>query len=331
MKKYIRLILLFMLIVVAAQTHAQQNEASLRERLARKQQDQQNQQNQSLPNLTLRAQKKNRSLTQDISSATWTREIYRFLDMTKGKNAALYYPIQPVGDKMNLYTLIFKLMSEGNLTGYKFLDGREDFTDNNKEDFKDVLEKLEIPYEKQGNTFKINEYDIPSNEVLGYYVKEVWYFDQRQSVVDIKTIALCPVVFRQDDFGIGAERLPQFWIPYESIRPYAARMPIMTSDKNNVMDKTIDDFFRLHLFEGEIYKTTNLENKLLSEKYPSPDALKAAQENIEKELRTFDKGLWVTNDSVYVKPNEPKKKAKTKTSKKTSSKSTSFSARDRRM
>lgn len=328
MNNNIRLILFYVFVILTGHIYAQQNDLSLRQRLARKQQVQQTQQNRSLPNLTLRAEKKNQSLTQDMSNATWMREIYRFLDLSKGKNAALYYPLQPVEGRMNLYTLIFELMANGNLTGYKFLDGREDFSENNKEDFKDVLEKLEIPFEQQGDIFKVNEYDIPSNEVLGYYVKEAWYFDQRQSVVDIKTIAICPVVFRQDDFGIGAERLPQFWIPYESIRPYAARMPIMTSDKNNVMDKTIDDFFRLHLFEGEIYKTSNLENKLLAEKYPSPSALKAAQEQVEKELVTFERDLWVTNDTVFVKPNDQKKKMKAP--KKSSSLSVSFSARDRR-
>lgn len=327
MKKYILFIAFCLFATIYAE--AQQNEGSLRDRIARRQQTQQEQQQSVLPALSVRAQNKNRSMTQDISNATWKREIYRFIDLNKGNNAALLYPIQPTGNRMNLYTMIFKLMASGQLTGYKFLDGREDFSEANIEDFKEVLEKLEIPFEQNGNAFNINEYDIPSNEVLGYYVKEAWYFDQNESVVSMKTIAICPVVFRQDDFGIGADRRPQAWILYEDIRPYAARMPIMTSDKNNVMDKTIDDYFRMHLYKGEIYKTTNIKNKLLAEKYTTPEALKAAQEEIESELKTFDKKLWTTNDSTYVKPVQSKKK-KQKGSKKASSSSAAYSARDRR-
>jgi len=326
--KRVIFIILSVCLGVTVQLHAQEPEGSLRERLARKQQTN-DQQQAGVPQLSVRAGQMNVELTQDVSNATWMREVYRYLDLNKGVNAALYNPVQPIGDRMNLYTMIFKLMANGNLTGYKYLDGREVFTSEFREDFKDVLERLEIPFQQNGNIFTVNEYDIPSNEVLGYYVKEVWYFDQKQSVVDVKTIAICPVVFRQDDFGIGAERYPQFWIPYEDIRPYAARMPIMTSDKNNIMDKTIDDFFRLHLFDGEIYKTTNMENKILAEKYKTPEGLKQAQEEIEKELSAFDYNLWVTNDSTYIKPDEKSKKSKKKGDNSGGS-SVVYSARDRR-
>lgn len=325
MKKTI-FIIISIILGFALQLHAQQ-EGSLRERLARKQQAEE-QQKAGVPQLSVRAEMMNIEQTQDLTNATWMREIYRYLDLNKGKNAALYNPVQPIGDRMNLYTMIFKLMASGNLTGYKF--EREVFTNEFKENFKDVLERLEIPFEQNGDVFTVTEYDIPSNEVQGYYVKEVWYFDQKQSVVDTKIIAICPVVSRQDDFGIGAERYPQFWILYEDIRPYAARMPIMTSDKNNIMDKTIDDFFRLHLFDGEIYKAANMENKILAEKYKTPEALKQAQEEIEQELKAFDQKLWIMNDSTYIKPGENDKKGKKKENKGSKSSSTVYSARDRR-
>lgn len=32
----------------------------------------------------------------------WMREIYRTLDLTKDTNGALYYPVEPQGNKMNL-------------------------------------------------------------------------------------------------------------------------------------------------------------------------------------------------------------------------------------
>ncbi len=47
---------------------------------------------------------------QEIGDAPWVREIYRYLDLTKDKNAALYFPESPIGDRMNLFTMIFKLL-----------------------------------------------------------------------------------------------------------------------------------------------------------------------------------------------------------------------------
>ncbi|MDR1884150.1 MAG: gliding motility protein GldN [Prevotella sp.] len=321
---------------------AQNRQESLRDRLARKQQQQQGTQTQDNrpeePKLSVRAELMNEAQHRDLSNAAWIREVYRFLDLNKGKNAALYYPVQPVGNKMNLYTMIFKLMANGSLVGYDWNQGQDLFADDLVVDFGDVLKRLEITYQKNGNVYVFDEFSIPSNEISGYYIKEAWYFDRSNSALGVKTVALCPVLFRQRYFGDDdidatmsgtSSREPQFWIPYEHLRPYAARMPIMTSDLNNVMNKTIDDYFRLRLYEGEIYKTTTMENKFLQEKFKTPEALKYAQDSIENQLKEFDKGLWVINDSIKAAGNMDPKKAKTKAPK-SASLNASYSARDRR-
>ncbi|MDU1891592.1 MAG: gliding motility protein GldN [Dysgonomonas sp.] len=350
MKKIIQIsIILFSLLSLSV--HAQEQQGSLRERLARRQQQQSGQSQNSgvkIPQLSVRAEMMNENQTQDLSNATWVREVYRFLDLNKGKNAALLYPIQPIGKKMNLYTMMFKLLSDGNLVAYNWNNGQEEFDDSQIINFEDVLRNLEIPFQKNGEVYVYDEYSIPSNEALGYYLKEAWYFDQSNSVLGVKIVAICPVLFRQDFMGeldpestinTASLRQPQFWIPYETIRPYAARMPIMTSDKNNVMNKTIDDYFRMRLYDGEIYKTTNMENKFLNQIYNTPEELEQGREKIENELQQFDKDLWVINDSINAIFNSDydKKKAKAPKPQKAKSGSSSsgsgnatYSARDRR-
>ncbi len=307
---FITLLLMSPLVI-----HAQEeNEGSLRDRIARRQQEARAnvEQNSSLPQLSVRAQMRNQNNTQSLENATWMREIYRLIDVTKGVNAALYYPVTPIEERMNLYTMIFKLMANGELEAYEFNDSEPIFTEKFKVAPEDMFEKLEIGFSKEGDHIVYDEYSIPSNEILGYYVKEAWYFDQSNSVLDVKTVAICPVLYRNalDGFDVSfsaetATREPQFWIPYENIRPYAARMPIMTSDINNVLTKTIDDYFKLRLYDGEIYKTTNMENKFLIEKYPVPEEAERARENIEEELIKFEEGLWVINDSVKISDGKP--------------------------
>jgi len=340
MKKIYQITTILLLCAICA-TSAQAQE-SLRERLAKRQQQEQGATAETglkVPRLSVRAEMMNDNQTQDLSNATWVREIYRFLDLTQGKNAALYYPEQPENDKMNLFTMIFKLLENNNLPIYRWNDGKDLFTDRMKENFGDVLNMLEIPYQKNGDRYIFDEFSIPNSEALMYYIKEAWYFDQSNSVLGVKTVAICPVVVREEywdsesNISSGAARKPLFWIPYESVRPYAARMPIMTSDKNNVMTKTIDDYFRMRLYDGEIYKTTNMENKLMIEKYKDPEALKQAQENIEGELKQFEKELWVINDSIndVQSNNKGKNNKNQKISKpKNSSSSATYSARDRR-
>lgn len=347
MKRIYLITIILVTCLFAINALAQEQSSSLRDRLAKKQQQERGvteNEGVKVAKLSVRSEMMNAEQNKDLSNATWMREVYRFLDLSKGKNAALFYPAQPIGDKMNLYTMIFKLMGDGNLIAYDWNNGQDFFTDKLKVNFGNILERLEIPYQKNGDAFVYDEFSIPSNEALGYYVKEAWYFDQSNSVLGVKTVAICPVLFRQeylDGVDLGASssmglREPQFWIPYENIRPYAARMPIMTSDLNNVMNKTIDDFFRMRLYDGEIFKTTNMENKFLNQKYPTEEGLKQAQEKIEGELRQFDKGLWVLNDSIKaLEQNSNIKKGKAKTPKRSKPKSSgnsgvSYSARDRR-
>lgn len=43
----------------------------------------------------------------------WRRDVYRELDLNDEANAALYYPVEPNGQQVNLFTLLFKLMMSG--------------------------------------------------------------------------------------------------------------------------------------------------------------------------------------------------------------------------
>jgi gliding motility associated protien GldN len=248
-----------------------------------------------VPQLSVRAANMNESLTQDVSNARWMREVYRLVDLNKEKNSPLYYPVEPIGDRMNFFTMIFRLLAAGSINAYEYLDGREIFTDQYKIKFKEgLLDRFSILSHQENGKFVVEDSDVPSNEVTGYYVKEAWYFDQSNSVVDVKILAICPVLYRQDDFGVSSTPYPLFWLPYENIRPYAARMPISVSSLNNATTGTVDDYFRKRLFEGEIYKTTNMKNQALAQLYPNDTIRKKEQAKIENQLVQFEKSLWAT-------------------------------------
>ena len=83
-----------------------------------------------------------------------------------------------------------------------------------------------------------------------------------------------------------------FWLNYDEVSPYLGMTPLMTSSYNNVSNMSIDDYFVRSLYEGDIYKTANLQNKLLAQYCPTDTAMKAEQQRIEKELVTFENKLW---------------------------------------
>ena len=264
--------------------------------------------------LSVRAQIMNEQLTQDVGNARWIRNIIRELDLSKEKNAPLYYPVVEMNGRKNLFTSIFQLLSEDKIHVYEYLmDNYESFEDEHILSYKDMLDKFRVFYETvpagggRPVRYIVNSSDIPSREVDRIYVKEAWYFDQHNSIYDVKTLAICPLANFTMETG---EELSQgmFWVKYEDIRPYIQHNPIMTSNVNNAMTYTMDDYFRLRMYDGDIIQTENLMNLPLVSLFDTDEEIAAEQQRIEGELVAFEKALWFEPDSATI-ANASNKKA----------------------
>lgn len=256
---------------------------------------------QSGPKVTERMQSFYSDTDNSLSEADrqWMRVIYRSLDLDKDKNAALYYPEEPIEGQENLFRIIMRLLADNTIAAYEYLDGREIFTDQYRIKTRDVLDKFYIPYtEAKGSTeknprFTIDPSDVPTNEVLSYYLVERWEYDTRHNRLRPVVEAICPVLHRAGDFGGDALKYPMFWIKFSDLRPYLASQSIFVDDDNNLPTCTYDDFFTLTMYDGDIYKTRNLKNKSMVQQYPDSVDLKRAQDSIQSRLDNFEKKLWV--------------------------------------
>ncbi len=253
-------------------------------------------------------------------NVVWRRDIYRTLDLTKEANGGLYYPIEPNGNQMNLFTFIFRLVITGNLTIYQYrLDGNESFNAKDKLNTKEFLNNYNIFYEMKDGKYVIDNSDVPSSEVQSYYIKESSYYDQNTSTFATKVLAICPVMHRMDDYGTGTTKFPLFWVKFSDLEPFLNRLTLMTSNYNNAATMSAADYFTLHQYKGDIYKTNNMLGKSLSQYCPTDSAMKKEQQRIEAELVAFEKNIYNSTikkdstDSVTVNANKGKKIKKSKT------------------
>lgn len=273
-QKAMKTTILILLLAITAQIAYSQETA--RERI------EQRQQAEAARNTASAALGMNQSddqLNDILENSRWSRIIYRYLDLTKPENGALYYPETPAEGQMNLFTKIFTLLQNGEIKAYEYLDGHELFTDDYLINFSEFTDR-----------FGISETDIPSNEVRSFYLKEVYYFDTPTSSLRVLPIAICPIIQRFDNYE-GTTRYPLFWIPYTQIEPFTKQMPVMYSDLNNSVRGTIDDFFRTRRYNGEIYKTGSPGNLSISQYTTTPEEMKAEQDRIEQELIDFESQL----------------------------------------
>ncbi len=234
----------------------------------------------------------------------YLREIYRQLDLKNvPENTPLYFPEDIVDGQQNLFRIILGLVVDGKIPAYEYLDGREVFTDQYKVIVGEMLDRFDIYYQKQGDgdraTYTIEEADVPTGQVLKYYIIEKWEFDRRSNQMKTFVEAICPVLTRGGDFG-GDANYPMFWVKFDQLRPYLAQQYVFLTDDNNLPQYSLDDYFNLGMYKGEIYKTKNLRNLSMAQMFPDEDDMKRAQDSIDTRLREFGKNLWVPTRDEYL-------------------------------
>ncbi|MEA4918585.1 gliding motility protein GldN [Proteiniphilum sp.] len=315
--------LFLILILFVGEISALTAQETARERIERRRQHTVQQQE---AGTNIRMEQKNRHNDESIENAKWSRIIYRYLDLTKEANAPLYYPVTPTNGKISLFTMLFNLLQENSIPAYEYLDGREEFTEDYRVNFKELLDRFGIYYETVDGKIVINDIDIPGNEVEGYFVKEAYYFDTANSSFRVRPLAICPVLQRRDDYG-SSTRYPLFWVSYDGVAPYARHITVMGSSLNNSMGGSIDDFFRMRKYDGEIYKVQNPRNLSISQYTSTPEEMKAEQERIEQELIDFEKNLWKQENHSFV---PQQREVKSRGKRKSPASSSGISMRDRR-
>ena len=148
----------------------------------------------------------------------WMRVIYRQIDLTRDPNTPLYFPDEPMEGQESLFRIIMRLLANGQIAAYDYLDGREVFTDKYRLNVRDMLDRFHVLYTPaKGSTeknpkFEIDDSDVPATEVLTYYLIERWEFDRLSNRMRTRIEAICPVLHRSGDFGGEAVKYPMFWI-----------------------------------------------------------------------------------------------------------------------
>ena len=230
---------------------------------------------------------------------SYMREIYRGLDLSDAANAPLYFPEDIIDGQENLFRIILRLVVDGQIPAYEYLDGREVFTDKYQIKVPEMLDRFGIYYTGGDKKITIEEADVPTTQVLNYYIIEKWEFDKRSNRMKARVVAICPVLNRYGDYG-GEAKYPMFWVKYDQLRPVLAAQYVFTSDDNNLPQYSLDDYFNMGMYKGDIYKTKNLRNLSMAQMYPDPDQMKAASDSIDNRLRTYGANLWMPTREEYL-------------------------------
>ena len=306
MKLYRKILLTGLVGLAAAGAIAQvENAGTVRRRSPKEKRNQEKTQ----PGVTERMQDFYTVKESHDADLQYMREIYRQIDLSKDQNTPLYFPEDIIDGQKNLFRTILELVVSGKVPAYEYLDGREVFTDKYQLKVNDMLDRFGIYYttgkghSERNPNYVIEEADVPTTQVLNYYIIEKWEFDKRTYRMRTRVEAICPVLNRTGDFG-GEAKYPMFWVKYDQLRPWLAQQYVFLTDDNNLPQYSLDDYVNLGMYDGEIYKTKNLRNQSMMQMYPDPDDLARAQDSIDNRLRNYGKDLWVPTREEYLAQKE---------------------------
>jgi gliding motility associated protien GldN len=149
---------------------------------------------------------------------------------------------------------------------------------------------------------------IDGNDIVGYQLKEDWFFDKERSVLDVRIIGIAPVVNWSDDSrtkvvmydnetGIPDEKdpaswvqAPLFWLYFPNLRPILAKYYVY-NEKNDAQWMSFDDLFWKRRFSSYILKESNVFDREIETYRYGMDAI-IETEKITNEIRNLEHDVW---------------------------------------
>ena len=140
------------------------------------------------------------------------------------------------------------------------------------------------------DSFKVvtnNEWYI-SKHVIQYRLKEDWFFDKERSVLDVRILGICPVIY--DGLKEGGKHKELFWLYFPHLRPYLSRY-YTYNEQNDAQWMSFDDLFFKRRFNAVMYKESNVYDRTVESYRMGADALMEA-EKIKEKIRTLEHDVW---------------------------------------
>ncbi|MBP7507624.1 MAG: gliding motility protein GldN [Prolixibacteraceae bacterium] len=228
----------------------------------------------------------------------WQKVTWEIIDLREKSNLTLYYPTDTLHGRKSLINVILDGIANNQFNAFQvpLKNNAFEFDQNNiftnVQEIRDIGMREEIiPVEIRPGVTRDSLVVIRwrPEEIKQILVKEVWYFDKKDSRLRSEVIGICPV--REYMFNGLLRRQRMFWVYYPDTRPYLATVPNYSIESDKPL-YSYDDVFVYRHFQSYFVQEANVYNDRLITDYVTGREAQIESDRIKQDIFDYEQDLW---------------------------------------
>ena len=228
----------------------------------------------------------------DDRDVLWSKVVWEFIDLNQKINLPYYFPIDTTNlssDRRSLFHTILKGIKQG-----KIKEAYSDSFFTSKITKEEIAQRLVNVRTENGFT---DTFRIQTEDVAGYMIKGMWYFDKRQGELKYRLLALAPMGKDVQTLGVqdieDEELYELFWVFFPSIRDVLHDAKVF-NPKNASQPISFDHLLNARRFSSTIVREENIYGNRAIEDYVRGNSLFQLLEadKIKEDIRNREMDMW---------------------------------------
>jgi gliding motility associated protien GldN len=242
----------------------------------------------------------------DDRDILWSKVVWEYVDLNEKINLPLYYPVDTTNvskDRRSLFDTLLRGIKNGKIT--EIYDDSYFTAKMTKSEISNKLFRVDTTDagfdELNAGSTDISEYidkiNLTSQDIEGFKIKGLWYFDKRQGELKYRMLALAPVApdvqtMGREDLNID-EQLPLFWVWFPDARNILHEMKVF-NEKNSAYPISFDHLLNARRFSSLIYREENIYGDRDVDQYVKGNSLFQVIESnkIKEYIRNKELDMW---------------------------------------
>ena len=228
----------------------------------------------------------------DDRDVLWSKVVWEFIDLNQKINLPYYFPIDTTNiasDRRSLFDTLVRGIKQG-----KIKEAYSDSFFTSKITNDEIESRLVNVREEDG--YK-DTYRIQTQDVEGYMIKGIWYFDKRQGELKYRLLALAPM--GKDVQTLGVQEIDDdnlyelFWVFFPSAREVLHKATVF-NPKNASHPISFDHILNARRFSSVIIREENIYGDRAIEDYVRGNSLFQLLESdkVKENIRNREIDMW---------------------------------------